>query len=83
MAKLETVPVGPDGRPEPWTRDIPDNVKVQVMGDVLVLTVDLRKDFGASATGKTNTVASTHGMYNLETHPGVMISLNVNRKRRA
>lgn len=59
---------------------LPQNVKVQVSGDELVIRVDLSKNLGRSASGKTSTVATTGGFFYVPTHPGVMMALNVNRK---
>jgi hypothetical protein len=37
------------------------NVEMKVEGNVLTITVDLSKEFGPSASGKTTIVASTEG----------------------
>ena len=57
-----------------------ENVDLSVTGDVLTITIDLKKDFGLSKSGKTTTVGSTGGFVALGSHPGTVVSLNVNRK---
>jgi hypothetical protein len=37
------------------------NVEMKLEGNVLVIRVDLTKDFGPSASGKTTIIASTEG----------------------
>lgn len=37
------------------------NVEMQVEGNVLVIRVDLSKEFGPSSSGKTTIIASTEG----------------------
>jgi hypothetical protein len=58
------------------------NVQMKVEGDKLTITVDLSKEFGPSASGKTIIVASTEGNqtidgYKTESHK---IGLNIYRK---
>ena len=58
------------------------NVEYKVVGGGLVITIpDLKADFGASSTGKTNTVGSTGGFVNLAEVDGVSFSVNVIRKK--
>lgn len=54
------------------------NVDIKVEGGKVVLTCDLSQDFGKSASGKTNIVASTEGAVSLP--DGTQVSLNVYRK---
>jgi len=56
------------------------NVKCEVKGDILTMTVDLSKEFGPSASGKTIRIASTEGNAKL---PGTVavIGLNVYKKK--
>jgi len=56
------------------------NVKMQVKGNVLTITVDLSKDFGLSASGKSVSIASTKGNAEVPGKPGVKIGLNVYKK---
>lgn len=55
------------------------NVEMRVTGDLLTLTIDLSKEFGASKSGKTTIVASTEGNKSV---PGrdEKIGLNVYRQ---
>lgn len=39
----------------------PENVQMDLKGNILTITIDMSKDFGKSASGKTITVASTRG----------------------
>ena len=52
------------------------NVKAEVKGRKLIITIDIKKDFGASKSGKTIIVATTHGGKRIEDAPGVILSLN-------
>lgn len=64
-----------------WQQDCVQNVKVTTTKNKLIIEVDLTKTLGPSASGKTHTVGSTQGFLALPSHPGVGISLNVNRKQ--
>lgn len=55
------------------------NVTVSVKGNIATITIDLSKDFGKSASGKSNIVASTHGNVQVE-NTGVTLGLNAYRK---
>jgi len=55
------------------------NVEMKVEGNVLTITVDLAKDFGPSASGKTRIIASTQGNVAVPERDEV-IGLNVYRK---
>jgi len=57
------------------------NVELRVEGDVLILRVDLTKEFGPSATGKTTIVASTEGNVAVPGQDEIKIGLNVYRPR--
>ena len=54
------------------------NVEYKIDGNILTMTVDLSKDNGLSASGKTHTVASTKG--NVQVQPNVYVGLNVYKK---
>jgi hypothetical protein len=57
------------------------NVEIKVEGNILKIEVDLTKEFGPSASGKTIIIASTEGNVSI---PGVedkKIGLNVYRKK--
>lgn len=56
------------------------NVQMSVQGNVLTITVDLSKEFGPSASGKTIIVASTEGNTSIPDRDE-KVGLNVYRKR--
>ncbi len=56
------------------------NVEMTVEGNVLTIRVDLSKDFGPSASGKTIIVASTEGNIAVPAREE-KIGLNVYRKK--
>ena len=54
------------------------NVEMKLDGNVLTIKVDITKEFGRSASGKTIIIASTEGNAKLGTPQGdVSIGLNV------
>jgi len=53
------------------------NVDLQVTGHKLTITIDLEENFGPSASGKTNIVASTGKAVDIPEHPGIKLGLNV------
>lgn len=55
------------------------NVDLKVKGNTLTLIVDLSKDNGPSASGKTHLVASTQGNAEVPGYPNVRVGLNVFR----
>ena len=57
------------------------NVDMQLDGDILVIRVDLTKDFGESKSGKSITIASTEGNVVVPGHEAIKIGLNVYRKK--
>ncbi|HEX9420120.1 MAG TPA: hypothetical protein VGA81_13785 [Methylomirabilota bacterium] len=56
------------------------NVQMTVAGNILTITVDLTKEFGPSASGKTIIVASTEGNITVPERDE-KIGLNVYRKK--
>ena len=56
------------------------NVDIKVEGNTLIIRVDLSKEFGPSASGKTTIVASTEGNVAVPEHE-VKVGLNVYRPR--
>ncbi|MBI3039541.1 hypothetical protein HYY75_10950 [bacterium] len=56
------------------------NVEVSVEGNILILKVDLTKEFGASSSGKSLIIASTEGNYQLPDREE-KIGLNVYKKK--
>jgi hypothetical protein len=61
-----------------WESTLPGNVKLDVTGNILTITVDLSKKGTRSASGKSEVIGSTHG--NVSTPDGVSIGLNVYRR---
>jgi len=57
------------------------NVEMRVEGNVLHIAVDLDKDFGPSASGKTVIIATTKGNQELPGRPGIKVGLNVYKVR--
>jgi hypothetical protein len=56
------------------------NVEMKIDGDILTITVDLTKEFGPSASGKTTIIASTEGNVAVLDRDE-KIGLNVYRKK--
>jgi hypothetical protein len=50
-------------------------------GNILTIKVDLSKEFGPSASGKTITIASTEGNVTIPEHEEAKVELNVYRKK--
>jgi hypothetical protein len=59
-----------------------DNIEVKVQGTTLVITVDLRKEYGLSESGKSVTVASTGGNVPVPGREDLRIGLNVYRPQK-
>jgi len=56
------------------------NVEMKVEDNILIIKVDLTKEFGPSASGKTIIIASTEGNITVEGHDKTKIGLNVYKK---
>ncbi len=56
------------------------NVEIKVENNTLIIKVDLTKEFGPSASGKTIIIASTEGNIPIEGHDNAKIGLNVYKK---
>lgn len=55
------------------------NVEYTQNGDILTIKIDLSKNFGPSASGKTNVIASTEGNQKVaKTAKGEEIALGIN-----
>jgi hypothetical protein len=52
------------------------NCKMTVKGTILTVEIDLEKDYGPSASGKNNIIASTGGNIGVPEHPRIKIGLN-------
>ena len=57
------------------------NVEMRVEHGKLIVTVDLAKDLGPSASGKSVMIATTEGNMDVPGEPDVKIGLNVYRKK--
>lgn len=57
------------------------NVEITVEGNILIMKVDLTKDFGPSSSGKTIIIASTEGNVAVDGHEEAKVGLNVYRKK--
>jgi hypothetical protein len=57
------------------------NVEMSIDGNILTVKVDLSKEFGPSASGKTIIIASTEGNVAIEGREEAKIGLNVYRKK--
>ena len=58
-----------------------DNITMTRKDNLLILTVDLSKSLGASASGKSELIASTKGNAPVPDKPDVRVGLNVYRMR--
>jgi hypothetical protein len=59
-----------------------DNIRLEVQGNTLVITVDLSKKYGSSASGKSVTIASTGGNISIPGRDDVKIGLNIYRPQK-
>ena len=57
------------------------NVEMKLDGDILTIKVDVTREFGPSASGKTIIIASTEGNISIPEKDEVKIGLNVYRKK--
>lgn len=57
------------------------NVEMKVEHGKLIVTVDLTKELGPSASGKSVMIATTEGNMDVPGEPDVKIGLNVYRKK--
>ncbi len=57
------------------------NVEMKVEENILTIKVDLTKEFGPSASGKTIIIASTEGNISIPEKDAIKIGLNVYRKK--
>jgi hypothetical protein len=56
------------------------NIEMKVEGSILTITVDLSKEFGPSASGKTIIIASTEGNVSIPDAEEKKIGLNIYKK---
>ena len=52
------------------------NCDMKVDGDILTITIDLTKNYGPSASGKNDIIASTGGNIGCPDHPKIKIGIN-------
>jgi hypothetical protein len=53
---------------------------MKLNNNILTITVDISKDFGKSASGKSTIIASTEGNVSLPEQEDIKIGLNVYKK---
>ena len=58
------------------------NVEMSLEGNILTIKVDLSKEFGPSASGKTIIISSTEGNVTIPGHEEAKVGLNVYRKQK-
>jgi len=56
------------------------NCEMKLNGNILTITVDISKEFGKSASGKSIIIASTEGNISIPEKEDIKIGLNVYRK---
>ena len=59
------------------------NVEMKREGDVLTIQIDLSKEYGPSASGKTIIVATTEGSVSVPGSDDIKLGLNVYKKPRS
>ena len=57
------------------------NVEMKLDGDILTIKVDVTKEFGPSASGKTIIISSTEGNISIPEKEEIKIGLNVYKKK--
>ncbi|NMC87649.1 MAG: hypothetical protein GYA69_04370 [Candidatus Moranbacteria bacterium] len=57
------------------------NVEMKLEGDILTIKVDVTKEFGPSASGKTIIIATTEGNIAIPEKEDVKIGLNIYKKK--
>ena len=56
------------------------NCEMKLNGNILTITVDISKEFGKSASGKSIIIASTEGNVSIPEKEEIKIGLNIYRK---
>jgi hypothetical protein len=56
------------------------NCEMKLTGNILTITVDVSKDFGKSASGKSVIIATTEGNVSVPDTDGIKIGLNIYKK---
>ena len=57
------------------------NVEMKMEYNILIVKVDLTKEFGPSASGKTIIIASTEGNISIPDKENIKIGLNIYKKK--
>ena len=57
------------------------NVEMSLEGNIFTIKVDLQKEFGPSASGKTIIIASTEGNVTIPEHEEAKVGLSIYRKK--
>jgi len=57
------------------------NVEMKIEDNILIIKVDLTKEFGPSASGKTIIIASTEGNISIPDKENIKIGLNIYKKK--
>ena len=57
------------------------NVEMKIEDNILIIKVDLTKDFGPSASGKTIIIATTEGNISIPDKENIKIGLNIYKKK--
>jgi len=57
------------------------NIEMNVEGNILTIKVDLSKEFGSSASGKSTIIATTEGNMSVPGAEDKKIGLNIYRKK--
>jgi hypothetical protein len=56
------------------------NCEMKLDGNILIITVDVSKEFGTSSSGKSIIIGSTEGNVSIPEKEDIKIGLNVYRK---
>ena len=56
------------------------NCEMKLTGNILMITVDISKDFGKSSSGKSIIIASTEGNVSIPEKDDIKIGLNIYKK---
>ena len=59
------------------------NIEMKTAKNILTITVDLLKELGTSASGKSTNIATTGGNVEVPGFPEIKIGLNVYKKKEA
>ena len=57
------------------------NVEMKMEDNILTIKVDLTKEFGPSASGKTIIIASTEGNISIPDKENIKVGLNIYKKK--